>query len=76
MTEDETGPSSSCVWNPRVFADDARGTMPRRPQARLRRQIAVGAQGLPAGSLPPPSEPRQCPRMPQLTGSAPPRAAG
>ena len=44
--------------------------------ARLRRQIAVGAQGIPAGALPPPFEPRQCTRMPQLTGSAPPRAAG
>ena len=24
-----SGPSSSCVWNPRVFADDARGPAPK-----------------------------------------------
>ena len=25
VVQGDSGPSSSCVWNPRVFADDARG---------------------------------------------------
>ena len=37
-----SGPSSSCVWNPRVFADDARGwqcpfVLCLHPQGCLRR---------------------------------------
>ena len=39
-----SGPSSSCVWNPRVFADDARGwqcpfLLCLHPQACLRRGV-------------------------------------
>ena len=39
-----SGPSSSCVWNPRVFADDARGwqcpfVLCLHPQGCLRREV-------------------------------------
>ena len=41
-----SGPSSSCVWNPRVFADDARGwqcpfVLCLHPQGCLRRGVRV-----------------------------------
>ena len=41
-----SGPSSSCVWNPRVFADDARGwrcpfVLCLQPQGCLRRGVRV-----------------------------------
>ena len=41
-----SGPSSSCVWNPRVFADDARGwqTEEQSVQNEKRRFLAVFRQ--------------------------------
>ena len=44
-----SGPSSSCVWNPRVFADDARGwqcpfVLCLHPQGCLRRGVRASAQ--------------------------------
>ena len=49
-----SGPSSSCVWNPRVFADDARGwqcpfVLCLHPQGCLRRGPITG--GSPPGCL-------------------------
>ena len=44
VTQGVSGPSSSCVWNPRVFADDARGwqcpfVLCLHPQGCLRRGV-------------------------------------
>ena len=44
VVQGATGPSSSCVWNPRVFLDDARGCQCRlglclHPQGCLRRGV-------------------------------------
>ena len=38
-----SGPSSSCVWNPRVFADDARGWHPDIPITDQQCHILQGA---------------------------------
>ena len=58
VAQEVSGPSSSCVWNPRVFADDAWGWQCPFVLCLglgVSTQGAVGGGDHPAPPLPPPS---------------------